>query len=87
MITQEQAPTSEHTPQAAEKLVDANGLLEALFDPAARPSLRWLRQMQAQRKIPYIKLGHLVRFDVEEVREALRNDCTVHSRRHLRNNK
>ena len=43
--------------------------------------------MQAQRKIPYIKLGHLVRFDIEEVREALRNDCTVHSRRYLRNNK
>ena len=40
--------------------------------------------MQAQRKIPYVKIGHLVRSDVEEVREALRNSCTVHSRRNLR---
>ena len=69
------------------QLVRAERLLELLFDDESRPSLRWLRQMQAQRKIPYIKLGHLVRFDVEEVREALRNDCTVHSRRYLRNNK
>jgi hypothetical protein len=87
MITIDHPTTSEPSPKAAEKLVDANGLLEVLFDSSARPSLRWLRQMQAQRKIPYIKLGHLVRFDVEEVREALRNDCTVHSRRHLRKNK
>lgn len=35
------------------KLVDARGLLEALFDEASRPSLRWVRQMQAQRAIPY----------------------------------
>ncbi|MGJ8650789.1 MAG: hypothetical protein ACSHX4_10555 [Opitutaceae bacterium] len=66
------------------KLLDANGLLEALFDKQSRPSLRWLRQMQAQRKIPYIKLGHLVRFDVEKVRAALEADCTIHSRAHLR---
>ena len=62
------------------KLVDAKGLLEALFEPEARPSLRWLRQMQAQRRIPYIKIGHLVRFNLEEVREALTNHCTVHAR-------
>ena len=43
------------------KLVDANGLLEALFDEQSRPSLRWLRQMQAQRKIPYVKIGHCVK--------------------------
>ena len=81
MITETIPPRTDST----SKLVDAHGLLAALFAPDSRPSLRWLRQMQAQRKIPYIKLGHLVRFDVEEVREALRNDCTVHSRRYLRN--
>jgi hypothetical protein len=66
------------------KFLDARGLLEALFDESSRPSLRWLRQMQAQRKIPYIKLGRLVRFDVTQVRAALEEDCTVHSRKHLR---
>lgn len=63
------------------KLVDAHGLLEALFDEPSRPSLRWLRQMQAQRKIPYVKIGHLVRFDVEKVRQALDENCTIHSRK------
>ncbi|MDP0499040.1 MAG: hypothetical protein Q7P63_02975 [Verrucomicrobiota bacterium JB022] len=62
------------------KLVDAEGLLEALFDPACRPSIRWLRQMQAQRTIPYIKIGHLVRFDVDQVRAALHKTCTVNPR-------
>jgi hypothetical protein len=47
------------------KLVDANGLLEALFDEKSRPSLRWVRQMQSQRKLPYYKLGHLVRFEIQ----------------------
>ena len=59
------------------KLVDAKGLLEGLFEPECRPSIRWVRQMQAQRKIPYIKIGHLVRFDVEEVRIALNENCKV----------
>lgn len=63
------------------KLVDANGLLEVLFDKTSRPSLRWVRQMQAQRKIPYVKIGHLVRFDVAEVRKALSENCTVNPRR------
>lgn len=63
-----------------EKLLDARGLLEALFDSDSRPSLRWLRQMQAQRRIPYIKIGHLVRFNLSEVREALEENCTIRPR-------
>jgi hypothetical protein len=66
------------------KLVDARGLLEALFDESSRPSLRWLRNAQAQRKIPFMRLGRLIRFDVENVRTALEEDCTIHSRKHLR---
>jgi len=62
------------------KLVDAHGLLEALFDANSRPSLRWLRQMQAQRKVPYCKIGHLVRFDIEKVRAALDQNCTINPR-------
>jgi hypothetical protein len=66
------------------QLVRAERLLEILFDQESRPSLRWLRQMQAQRKIPYVKIGHLVRFNVDNVRKAIEEDCTVHSRAHLR---
>ena len=76
--------TTDTPPQP--KLLDAKGLLEVLFDESSRPSLRWLRQMQKQRKIPYVKLGHLVRFNVDQVRAALEEDCTVHSRKHLRRN-
>lgn len=66
------------------QLVRGERLLELLFDEYSRPSLRWLRQMQAQRKVPYVKIGRLVRFDVEQVRAALEKDCTVHSRKQLR---
>ena len=62
------------------RLVRAERLLELLFEEESRPSLRWLRQMQSQRKIPYIKLGHLVRFDVETVRRALLENCTVQAK-------
>lgn len=83
MITQTNPPTNQAS-EPDHKLVDAQGLLDALFDAQSRPSLRWIRKMQAQRRIPYIKLGHLVRFDVDEVREALRQDWTVRSRRKSR---
>ena len=73
-------PTNETFTTESGKLVDAKGLLEALFEPEALPSLRWLRQMQAQRRIPYIKIGHLVRFNVDDVREALAANCTVRAR-------
>jgi hypothetical protein len=68
-------------PTTPNKLVDADGLLEALFEEPSRPSLRWLRQMQAQRKIPYVKIGHLVRFDIEKVRAALEDNCTINPRK------
>lgn len=65
------------------RLVDADGLLDALFEPACRPSIRWLREMQAQRKIPYIKMGHLVRFDITEVQNSLERHCTVQIRKRI----
>jgi hypothetical protein len=43
--------------------VDAQKLLEILFAPECRPSIRWLREQQAERKIPFVKLGRLVFFD------------------------
>jgi len=66
------------------KLVDANGLLKSLFEERSRPSLRWIRQMQRQRKIPYMKIGHLVRFDIEQVRAALEEGCAVCTQKNLR---
>ena len=53
------------------KLVGAKQLLEQLFDPDARPSIRWLRQQTKAKAIPFIRIGHLVFFDVDMVREAL----------------
>ena len=72
-------PPPAATPEPA-KLVDAQGLLTAIFDEASRPSLRWVRTMQKRRVIPYIKVGHLVRFDVEKVRTALDSRFTVQRR-------
>lgn len=67
-------------PVSSPRLVDAHGLLHALFAPECRPTVRWVRQMQAQRKIPYLKIGHLVRFDVAKVKEALDQECSVSTR-------
>ena len=53
-------------------LVGALPLLEITFpDEKTRPSLRWLREMQAKRLIPFRKIGRLVYFSPEEVRQAL----------------
>ena len=72
-------PTLPPLPESP-KLVDAQGLLTALFDEASRPSLRWVRTMQKRRVIPYIKVGHLVRFDLGKVRTALDSRFTVERR-------
>ncbi len=53
------------------KLVNAEQLLAQLFDPDARPSMRWLRSQTKAKAIPYIRIGHLVFFDMEMVRAAL----------------
>ena len=53
------------------KLVTAMQLLEQLFDPDARPSVRWLRAQTKAKAIPYVRIGPLVFFDVDMVRTAL----------------
>jgi len=53
------------------KLVSGPQLLEELFDPNCKPSLRWLRTQTKSKSIPYIRIGHLVFFDVDMVRTAL----------------
>lgn len=65
---------------STKRYVDAQGLIDALFDEGSRPSVRWVRQMTRLRTIPYLKIGGLVRFDIEAVRSALENECTVRSR-------
>ena len=67
------------TPQSG-KLMSAVPLLETIFEKESRPSVRWLREMQRQRKIPFMKVGHLVRFDPEKVRRALDENCTIEPR-------
>jgi hypothetical protein len=52
--------------------VDAPRLLEILFpNPVCRPSIRWLRDQQAARKIPSVKIGRLVFFDPNLVKSYL----------------
>jgi hypothetical protein len=51
--------------------VGAEQLLDRLFDPEARPSIRWLRQQTKARAIPFVRIGHLIFFDVDMVRTAL----------------
>jgi hypothetical protein len=53
------------------RYVAAPKLLEMLFDDDCRPSLRWLREKQAARKIPFVKIGRLVFFDPPAVKAAL----------------
>ena len=57
-------------PTPPSRYVDALGLLEILFDADSRPSLRWLRDQQKARTIPYIRLGRRVFFDPPLVREV-----------------
>jgi hypothetical protein len=53
------------------KLVDGKTLLENMFAKNCRPCLRWLRNQQRVGKIPYTKIGRLVFYDPEKVRQAL----------------
>jgi hypothetical protein len=67
----------------SEKLVDGVRLLEIIFAEDTRPSLRWLREQQARRTIPFIKIGGLVRFEPEKVRAALGTKWTVQQKEQI----
>lgn len=62
------------------RLVGANQLLVELFDETERPSLRWLRYQQQRRVIPYIKVGRLCFFDIDDVRRYLAANFTVQAK-------
>lgn len=62
-------------------LVGPEELLKALFpNPKDRPTTRCLRKQQRSRTVPYIKVGKLIWFDVEEVRAHLVRRHTVRAR-------
>jgi hypothetical protein len=46
----------------------------------SRPSLRWLRTQTKARAIPFVRIGHLVFFDVEMVRRWLAERRLVRGR-------
>lgn len=60
-------------------LVDAETLIRILWHPDATPSLRWIREQQKCRTIPFVKIGRRVFFDPVAVRAAL-NKRTVTTR-------
>jgi len=60
-----------------DRLVDGAKLLEVLFDADNRPCLRWLGYQRSRRTIPYFKIGKLVRYDPNLVRQALEQRCLV----------
>jgi hypothetical protein len=62
------------------KLVSAEQLLDRVFAPECKPSLRWLRTQTKAKTIPHIRIGHLVFFDVEMVRGALAGKRLVRGR-------
>lgn len=66
-----------HIGEFENRLVDAKTLLTRVWDEQSRPSLRWLRQQQAERTIPYVKLGARVWFDPIEVRRCLTERWTI----------
>ena len=59
--------------------VDGATLLKTLF-PIRTPSVRWLDYQKAKRRIPFIRIGRLVFYDVEQVREVLREKCTINAK-------
>ncbi len=59
------------------QMVDATTLLQILFPSQCRPTLRWLRQQQKERRVPFIKIGRFVFFDPTKVRDAMNSQRTA----------
>ena len=61
-------PTTSQTPS---RLLEATELITELWSTDSAPSLRWLREQQRRRTLPYVKIGRRVFFDPAAVRAAL----------------
>jgi hypothetical protein len=57
-------------------LVDAPTLIKTLW-PECPPSLRFIRELQAKRAIPYLKISRKVFFNPVKVKAALEKRYTV----------
>ena len=68
---------ADHQPARPNRYVDAVKLLEILFDEASRPSLRWIRDCQKRRAIPFCKIGRRIFFDPVLVKYHLDAKATV----------
>lgn len=53
------------------RYVNAEKLLDSLFDPDCKPSMRWLRDQQSKGAVPFIRIGRLIFFDPPAVKAAL----------------
>lgn len=65
---------------APSPLVSAKELLTLLFSEQSRPSLRWLRDQQRKRLIPYMKIGGRIFFNPDQVREKLATKLTIEAK-------
>jgi len=78
------AQASQNSP-SEHRLVDAKTLLKLIWDEGSRPSLRWLRQQQADRTLPFIKIGARVWFDPTEIRQCLKEGWKFGERKDRKN--
>jgi len=78
IIREEIARLGEHGNM--KQFVKAEDLLKILWPESSRPTLRWLRDQQKARKIPWIKSSRFVFFQPEMVMEHLKNNNLVKPR-------
>lgn len=57
--------------QAPSSFIGGRELLEALWSPGCRPSEGWLKEQRRMRRIPFMKVGRKVFYDLEQVRRHL----------------
>ena len=60
------------------KLMTGEQLMDALFTPEAKPSLRWLRTQMKLGVIKPVRIGGVVVFDEASVRRALAANNVTH---------
>ena len=56
------ATSNAETRESVRRIVDVPGIADYL-----RISLRHVRRLIAERRIPHYKVGHLIRFDLDEI--------------------
>jgi hypothetical protein len=73
--------SEETPPKHDEGLLTAEELLKVIWpNENSRPSLRTLREWQAQRIVPYVKIGRLVFFNPVKVRQSIAKRFTVEAK-------